>query len=181
VQQSSHADCPHCGKKIKEWEANKQVVDELETEIHNLEKQSAPLKEIKKLIRKLQQLKEQQKMLRHEAFIAQVRCPLLKQLQAERKNCNDCRKQTLKKHVILINNSLIWAKLINEDEVINNSKAEMYLLSNENVCWYNKSDLFNFLTSESKTRNLLKDKNRPLTDLQVYWNKEDELNVNDER
>jgi hypothetical protein len=46
---------------------------------------------------------------------------------------------------------------------------EIYLLSKENVCWYNNKDLLNFFViDESKTKSLLKDRKKEITDIKMY-------------
>jgi hypothetical protein len=43
------------------------------------------------------------------------------------------------------------------------------LLSKKDVCWYNKKDLTDFLKNdESRSKNLLRDKTREITDIKVY-------------
>jgi hypothetical protein len=45
---------------------------------------------------------------------------------------------------------------------------EIYLLAHEDVCWYNKKDLISFLESSGKSKRILKDEKREITDIKIY-------------
>jgi hypothetical protein len=45
---------------------------------------------------------------------------------------------------------------------------EIYLLANADVCWYNKKDLISFLESAGKSKRILRDEKREITDIKIY-------------
>jgi hypothetical protein len=95
---------------------------------------------------------------------AYVHCAVFKDLQKGVKNCANCQDLRTKKHTTTILNPLRQTCLFDQ-----NQNYEIYLLVQEAVCWYNKKDLTSFLTSkESRTKNLLRDKKRVITDVKIY-------------
>lgn len=59
---------------------------------------------------------------------------------------------------------MLHARLINQKS----ENPEIYLLAEEDVCWYNKKDLVSFLESGSRARSLLKDRQKEITDIRFY-------------
>ena len=115
----------------------------------------------KSLIKELK--KAESTKLRYEAFANRVKCPTLNSLRQERKVCLKCQDQDQKKYKSSVENPLQHVCLVSKE-----GNPEIYLLTKEDVCWYNKKDLVSFLESGSKTKNLLKDKERKITDIKLY-------------
>ena len=120
-------------------------------------------KEIQKLTAALAEKKKQSEKLRHEALGNRTKCPILNKLKAERKACSKCQEQQKRKYRAKVENPLQKVCLIDKGK-----NPEVYLLTNTNVCWYNKKDLTSFLEGSGKSKRMLRDEKREITDLKVY-------------
>jgi hypothetical protein len=167
---SHHNDCKHCGGKLREIEILKTGLTSVEKEISDLEKKenNGKNKKLKKKKKIQLSLKENLVKVRREYFIVQASCPQLNELKNDRKKCKDCIAKSEKKHVTKLSNPLISLNLVALTPTEEKS-PQMYILSEDSVCWYNKKDFLSFLENkENKTRSILKDKNKKITDIKIY-------------
>ncbi|CAH1756530.1 13941_t:CDS:2 [Entrophospora sp. SA101] len=164
AEMTKHEACPHCHKFDQQIQQSKAKVAELKEKLENC-KQTKPgaTKEIQKLVTELAKKKEQGEKMRHEALGNRTKCPILNELKAERKACLKCQEQEQKKYRAQLANPLRQVCLVNKE-----GNPEIYLLANEDVCWYNKKDLVSFLESGGKSKRILKDEKREITDIKIY-------------
>jgi DNA repair exonuclease SbcCD ATPase subunit len=161
---SEHETCKHCHKYDKQIQQSKEKLEKLTEKLEKLKKtKPGASKEIQKLVNDLKKEKKQNEKMRHEAFGNRTKCLILNKLKSERKDCLKCQEQKQKKYRAPIENPLQRVCLFDK-----NASPEVYLLSNEAVCCYNKKDLATFLEGEGKTKSLLKDKERGITDIKFY-------------
>ncbi|CAI2189385.1 10426_t:CDS:2, partial [Funneliformis geosporum] len=164
IELEKHESCPHCNKYTNQIQKVQLEIAKIQEKITKLN-QNPPKKEVQKLTNDLEQKKEQAKQLRYSAFAQRVKCPTLQKLKQERKECSKCQAQTKKKYTSNLENPLQQVCLVSQKI----EKPEIYLLVRESVCLYNKKDLVSFLESkESRSKNLLKDKKRVITDIKIY-------------
>lgn len=109
--------------------------------------------------------KHQKQQIQHKTTPHQCSfsCPQSRQLQKQVKNCENCRKLRDQRHSAITANPLLHVCLFDKGQ-----SPEIYLLSHEAVCWYNKKDLISFLVGEeNRTRKLL-DEKKVITDIKLY-------------
>ncbi|MCE8163474.1 MAG: ATP-binding protein [Candidatus Moeniiplasma glomeromycotorum] len=159
-----HETCKHCHQYDRQINQLKEKREKLKKKLENLKKaKPGATKEIQKLVNELAQKKEEGEKLRHQALGNRTKCPILNQLKVARKNCPKCQGQERKKHRVLAENPLRQVCLVDREK-----NAEIYLLANEGVCWYNKKDLDAFLTGSGKSKRMLRDEKRIITDIKFY-------------
>lgn len=144
-QKEVHTNCQHCFSLSESFNTKEKKGDTA----NKVNKSKAVGKQVKK-----------------NRFLLQASCPVLVQLREERKKCFDCQKQSQKKNLTVVDNPLKRVFLLAKDNL---SHAEIYLLNEDGTaCCYGKKDLFHFLTSnDSRTRTLLKDKNKVVRYLEI--------------
>jgi len=161
---SSHETCRHCHKYDKQIQQSRGKIAELKEKVESLKKSKpGATKEIQKLVNELAKKKKQNEKIRYESFGNRTKCPILNELKAERKICSKCKEQEPKKYRTWIENPLKQVCLVDKE-----ASSEIYLLSQGAVCWYKKKDLASFLEGDSKTKSLLRDKEREITDIKIY-------------
>ena len=161
---AEHETCKHCHKYDKQIEQAKEKVEEIKEKLENSRKtKPGATKEIQKLTIALEEKKKQGEKIRHEALGNRTKCPILNKLKAERKVCSKCQEQEKRKYRARVENPLQKVCLVDKKKI-----PEIYLLANTNVCWYNKKDLTSFLEGGGRSKRMLKDEKREITDLKIY-------------
>jgi hypothetical protein len=161
---SEHETCNHCHQYDRQIHQVKEKEEELKKKLENLKKtKPGATKEIQKIVNELVKKKKQGEKLRYQALGNRTKCPTLNKLKAERKVCPKCQGQEQKKYRAQAENPLRQVCLVDKER-----NPEIYLLANTDVCWYNKKDLTSFLESGGKSKRMLRDEKREITDIKVY-------------
>ena len=165
--------CEYCQKYCKEhsrkFEEHKkdtccdkenEKINRLKGEINEIIKNKKKEKDnstSKKLENKLKRKKKELKMIQRSVLSNYRNCLRLKELIKEQRKCLKCLKIKKEKE---IKNSLRHVLLVNKNLI----SPQIYLLSKELVCLYNKK---NNLENIGK-RKLLRNKEREITDIKFY-------------
>lgn len=161
---TKHETCNHCHQYDQQIHQFKEKGEELKKKLENLKKtKPGATKEIQKLVNDLAKKKEQGEKLRYQALGNRAKCPTLNKLKVERKACLKCQGQEQKKYRARVENPLRQVCLVDKER-----NLEIYLLANADVCWYNKKDLTSFLESGGKSKRMLRDEKREITDIKFY-------------
>lgn len=152
--------CPHCSRT-----SSKEINEEIRSLKAKLEEENASPKTLAKLREQILAKEEEKKRINKELFTLRISCPVLREFKDKRQNCVYCQKQVQKKYLAKISNPVTLVLLIKLEE---GAKNEMYVLTEQGgVCLYSKKDLGQFLSSESRSRALLKGE-KSLADVFFY-------------
>jgi len=137
-----------CNKKDKEINIINEKIKKIESE---------DIKEKKKIINKY---KKKYKELFKINLKNRINCFRFRKINQEIKECLYCKKQREKKSIFSFFNEI--SKVFVTDVFLN---SEIYLLSEELVCLYNKKDLINFLQENKKKKIQFYKENKNIIDI----------------
>ncbi|KLL02076.1 MAG: DNA gyrase subunit B [Mycoplasmataceae bacterium RC_NB112A] len=146
---AKHEENSCCDKKRYEKEELKAKIEQLQNSKLNS--------------KKLEKLHEDFKELNKQSLKNRVECSRFQALNQAIRDCEACNKQKSKKSVKIIPAYLQRVFLVNKQ-----IKPEIYLISEESTCWYNKKDLIDFFQDDKKKKIQLYKSPKPITSINIY-------------
>lgn len=158
---SSHAEeCSYCFSSENVEKGTSMINEDIELIRDQLSSDKVANKV--ELERVLSALKKKREQINKKSFSLRQTCPVLSEFRGINNRCVNCQKQSQKKYLSNIDNPIERVFLID------NVKSEIYLLTRDKAaCLYNKKDLEQFMTSDSRSKILLRDKSRSIAYINV--------------